>query len=78
MPWRKPSRDAHAAGAFAAARIYDRVKLGRGTAPVHRLCCIAAAATVLICGKLFDGAGEELREQSEILIEASSPRWQAR
>jgi predicted amidohydrolase YtcJ len=25
--------------------------------------------TVLICGKLFDGVGEELREHSEILIE---------
>ncbi|MGH7072202.1 MAG: amidohydrolase family protein [Acetobacteraceae bacterium] len=25
--------------------------------------------TVLICGRLFDGLGEELREQTEILIE---------
>ena len=27
------------------------------------------AKTVLICGKLFDGAGDELRGRTEVLIE---------
>ena len=30
------------------------------------------AKTVLICGKLFDGAGDALREHVEILIEGDS------